>query len=76
MEELIRIENLCKAFGTQNVLTNINISFPNKGMVAIVGQSGSGKSTLLNLISALDDDYSGKIYFKNKSIKSRDTKLY
>ena len=70
MEELIRIENLCKAFGTQNVLTNINISFPNKGMVAIVGQSGSGKSTLLNLISALDDDYSGKIYFKNKSIKT------
>ena len=40
--------------GTRNVLKNINMSFPEKVMIAIVGESGCGKSTVVGtLVGAL-----------------------
>lgn len=35
----------------QNVLDDLNVSFPERGFVVVFGDSGSGKSTLLNLIA-------------------------
>ena len=37
----------------KTVLQNINISFPNRGLVVILGKSGCGKSTLLFLMNGL-----------------------
>ena len=50
------------------VLRDINITFPDKGFVSIVGKSGSGKSTLLNLLSGIEKPSKGKIFFKRKDI--------
>lgn len=49
-------------------LNNVSISFPETGLVAIVGKSGSGKSTIINLISLLDKPTSGSVYFKDDEI--------
>ena len=37
----------------KTVLQNINLSFPNRGIVVILGKSGCGKSTLLFLMNGL-----------------------
>ena len=50
------------------VLDDINISFPNTGLVSIVGKSGSGKSTLLNILMGIERPTSGKVYFKGRNI--------
>lgn len=50
-------------------LKNINIKFPDNGMVFILGKSGSGKSTLLNVIGGLDAVDKGEIIIKDKSSK-------
>ena len=42
-------------------LNNINLSFEDKGFVAILGASGSGKTTLLNVIGGLDMATSGHL---------------
>ena len=47
----------------ENVLNDVNIIFPNKGLFVIKGKSGSGKSTLLNLIAGYDKPTYGKIYY-------------
>ncbi len=67
---MFKIENLGKIYKSSKkietvALKNINLVLPNKGFVIVLGKSGSGKSTLLNLLSALDNKTSGKIYFNN-----------
>lgn len=66
------LENVKKSFivdKTENVvLQDINISFPDFGLVSIVGKSGSGKSTLLNILMGIDKPTEGKVLFKGKNI--------
>ena len=79
MQNILKIENLKKYYGTKNNITKAidNISFiVNEGeFVAIMGASGSGKTTLLNCISTIDTVTAGKILINNKDIteiKDRD----
>ena len=79
MQNILKIENLKKYYGTKNNITKAidNISFiVNEGeLVAIMGASGSGKTTLLNCISTIDTVTAGKIIINNKDIteiKDRD----
>ena len=65
---MIIAENLSKNYGKRRIFSNFSYNFPNKGLVAIVGDSGSGKSTLLNMIAGLDFDYSGTIKINNKNL--------
>ncbi len=59
-----------------NALKNINIKFPDKGLVFILGKSGSGKSTLLNIIGGLDAPDGGEIIIRGKSSKDFSQKDY
>ena len=79
MQNILKIENLKKYYGTKNNITKAidNISFTvNEGeFVAIMGASGSGKTTLLNCVSKIDTVTAGKIIINNKDIteiKDRD----
>ena len=49
-------------------LKAVSLSFPNKGLISILGKSGCGKSTLLNLIGGIDKASEGTIYFDNEDI--------
>lgn len=59
---MIVIEGLYKTYDDKNeVLKDINIQLPDKGLVAICGESGCGKSTLLNMISGMDMPTCGRV---------------
>ena len=71
---MLSIKNLTKIYkikgGNDTVaLDKVNIEFPEKGMVFLLGKSGSGKSTLLNLIGGLDFPTDGEIILKGRSSK-------
>ena len=51
-------------------LDKINLKFPEKGMVFLLGKSGSGKSTLLNVLGGLDKYDDGEIIIKGVSSKN------
>ena len=57
-----------------HALKGLNIDFPTKGFVFIIGKSGSGKSTLLNVLGGLDRYDSGEIFIKGKSSKTFQSK--
>lgn len=49
-------------------IKNINLSFPEKGLIGIMGPSGSGKSTLMYCMSTLKNATSGQILYNQKEI--------
>lgn len=65
----ILINNLNKEFDKKKIINNSSLELPDIGLVAFVGDNGCGKTTLFNIISLLDDDFSGNILFDNKNIK-------
>lgn len=71
---MISIKNLTKTYKNKKgrevkALDNISLTFPDKGLIFIVGKSGSGKSTLLNLLGGLDSFDTGDIVIDNQSLK-------
>ena len=77
------LEKISKEFVTgkqvNKVLTDINLSFPDKGLFSIVGKSGCGKSTLLNILMGIEHPTKGKVYFNGKDItkmKDKDFSKY
>lgn len=54
-ETLIKIENLHKSFGKNEVLKGINLEIKRGEVVVIIGPSGSGKSTLLRSMNLLEE---------------------
>ena len=56
---MLEAKHLKKTYKTKggvevHALDGVSVSFPEKGMVFLLGKSGSGKSTLLNVLGGLD----------------------
>jgi putative lysine transport system ATP-binding protein len=68
MEKVIDIQHLSKAFGTHEVLKDIDFSVSKGEVVSIIGSSGSGKSTLLRCINLLEKPTGGEIIYKGENI--------
>lgn len=66
---MIEIRHLTKRYQYIKVISDLNITFPNKGLIAIVGSSGCGKTTLLHIIGGLDKKYYGDIRIDGKPIR-------
>ncbi len=50
-----------KSYGDVKVIENLNIDITLNKTTALIGPSACGKTSLLNILSGLDDDYSGNI---------------
>ena len=61
-ETVIRVEGLCKSFGTQQVLKDIDLVVRLGEKICIVGPSGSGKSTFLRCINLLEEPNAGILH--------------
>lgn len=74
--DLLEVRSISKTYGSGeaavHALKDVTFSVPKGEFVAIVGESGSGKSTLLNMIGALDNPTSGKVFVDNKDTFSMD----
>ena len=71
---MLIVKNLKKTYKTKggvevHALDDVSITFPENGMVFLLGKSGSGKSTLLNVTGGLDTPDSGEIIIKGRNSK-------
>ena len=64
----LKINNVCKSFGQNEILKKIDISIESGEFLILVGPSGCGKSTLLNMIAGLEEVSSGQIEIGKKDV--------
>lgn len=67
-EEVITIEGLYKAFGTNKVLVNFDLSLYRGESLVVLGKSGSGKSVLIKCIIGLIRPDKGKIQVLGQNV--------
>lgn len=69
---MIRVEDIYKSFGEQEVLKGISTSFERGKTNLIIGQSGSGKTVMLKCLLGLFEPDKGKIYYQDQAIQDMD----
>ena len=72
-QPIVRVQNLRKVFGENEVLRDIDIDVQKGEVVVILGPSGSGKSTMLRCINFLEVPTSGHIWFEDVEITGAKT---
>ena len=68
---IIKTDNICKSFGSVDVLKNVSLTVEPGEVVVIIGPSGAGKSTYLRSLNHLEKPTSGKIWIDDKLIEDR-----
>ena len=68
---MIRVSNLHKSFGKNDVLKGIDEHIKKGEVVVVIGPSGSGKSTFLRCLNLLEEPTSGKIIFEGNDITDK-----
>lgn len=76
MEELLKITDLHKSFGSNHVLNGISTTVKKGEVVVVIGPSGSGKSTFLRCLNLLEQPTKGEIIFEGVNLTAAKTDIF
>lgn len=74
-EIVVRIEDLRKSFGDNEVLRGIDLDVHRGEVVVVLGPSGSGKSTMLRCVNLLEVPTSGQVFFEDTEVTAPDVDI-
>lgn len=72
---MIKVSNLKKSFGTNEVLKNINAEIQPQEVVVVIGPSGSGKSTFLRCLNLLESVTDGHVYIEGVDLTDKSVNI-
>jgi osmoprotectant transport system ATP-binding protein len=72
---MIRIEQLCKRYGTTTVVDRVSMEVERGSITVIVGTSGSGKSTLLRMVNRLVEPSDGRVLIDGRDTAAEPAEL-
>ncbi len=61
----LEMRNICKSFGTNEVLTNVDFFLQGGEICALLGENGAGKSTLMNILGGVVSAENGEMFLDN-----------
>lgn len=73
MNEILRVENLSKAFGRKSVLREFSLRLEKGKVYGLLGKNGEGKTTLIRIIMGIIPSDSGEMFYKGQKIKFNDS---
>ena len=73
--QIIRVEDLHKSFGSLHVLKGVTEHISKGEVVSVIGPSGGGKSTFLRCLNLLEVPNSGHIYFNDVDITAKNVDI-
>ena len=68
MEEILKMSNISKQFGSVYANRNVNLSIRSGEVHTLLGENGAGKSTLMNILIGLYQPTEGEIYLRGKKV--------
>ena len=74
MDDILKIKNLNKKFGTTHVINNLNLSVKKGSIFEFIGKNGTGKTTTMKIILRFLKADSGKISICNETVIFGNTK--
>ncbi|NMA85152.1 MAG: ABC transporter ATP-binding protein [Epulopiscium sp.] len=69
-ESIVELKNISKAYGSNTVLENINLSIRKNEFLTLLGPSGCGKTTTLRIIGGFETPDEGNLLFEGKKINT------
>lgn len=73
---MIKVQNLYKKFGTNEVLSDISTAVLKGEVVSIIGPSGSGKSTFLRCLNLLEVPTAGSIEINGNNLTASKKEIH
>lgn len=73
-EILLKAEGISKSFPGVKALDSVQLHVRSGKVHALMGENGAGKSTLMKTLIGIHEPDEGKIYFKGKEVKFKNTK--
>lgn len=65
---MFELNHITKKFGAEYALQDVTCEIGG-GLSFLVGSSGSGKTTLLKIISGMEPDFEGEVFFRGNALK-------
>ena len=65
---IIKTDNVSKAYNGKNVLNNINLELKKGHIIGLLGPNGSGKTTLMKILTGTMMDYTGNVLIEEKPV--------
>lgn len=70
MNPIVKTVDVCKSFGSLQVLRGVSLDVYPSEIVAVVGASGAGKTTLLQILGTLSKADSGSLFLDGVELQS------
>lgn len=65
---LVKCDGVCKSYGKNSILKDINLEIPKGKIIGLLGPNGSGKTTLIKIINGLLEANSGSVLVNGEKI--------
>jgi len=65
---MIVLKNVCKRYGANEVLKNVNLQIVEGEFVSVRGKSGAGKTTLLKILGLLEEADGGEVKILGQTV--------
>lgn len=66
--KILQVKNISKKFGTEIILSDVNLTLEKGKTLSLLGTSGSGKTTLLKIIAGLEHQDDGTLFLNEMEI--------
>jgi ABC-2 type transport system ATP-binding protein len=74
--DILSIKNLTKKINSEIILDNISLNIEQHKITGLLGPNGAGKTTLMRLITFLDVQDAGNIFYKGKKLNNKDLAFF
>ena len=69
---IVEFRNISKAFSGVKALDDVSFSIKRGEVHCLLGENGAGKSTLIKILTGVEKEDSGEIYFNGEKIHNKD----